>query len=183
MHEASITDWLSGIGTVIAAIAAILAAVYTKWAASEAARAANAAAAQVKLQRPHPIVVATFSRSLKENNAEQTKEFQLENIGDSPAFDVEVSTMEVPLSDGQESSRLKTETLPYLLPRTPTMCVHQVEPPRGVLSVIGRAGHFADDLVKFFDRQGQKEGLQSALNERRQIEFTLSYRGLDGTLF
>jgi hypothetical protein len=77
----------------------------------------------------------------KLGTAEETKEFELENIGDSPAFDVEVSTMDVPMSGGK-SSRLETERISYLLPRTPTMCVHQLEPPRGVLTVLGRAGKF-----------------------------------------
>jgi hypothetical protein len=192
MPYPSITDWMSGVGTAVAAVAAIVAAVaaivaarYTKQAVHEATKAANAAAEQVKLQSPHPIVVATFSYSLSEsthNRAVRAEDFQLENIGDSPAFDVEVSTMEVPLSDGG-SSRLETKRLSYLLPRSPTMCVHHLEPARGVLQVLGGAGRFAVLLVTFFDEKAKIEGSKSGLNRRYQIEFAVSYRGLDKTQF
>jgi hypothetical protein len=97
---------MSGIGTTVAAVAAIVAAGaavvaarFTKQAVAEAAKAAKSASDQVELQRPNPIVVASFSYSFSDLRREtdaHDEEFQLQNIGESAAFDVEVSMIEAP---------------------------------------------------------------------------------------
>ena len=101
---------MSGIGTAIAAIAAVVAARYAKGAVAEAARSAKAAADQVDLARSRPIVLVTFSYSGKDQTqkVDRTREFRLENIGNSPAFDVHVSPIGVP----DASHRLITEACP-----------------------------------------------------------------------
>ena len=192
MPDPLITDWITAIGAGIAAFAAVGAALYTKRSASEAAKAAKAAADQVELQRPRPIVVATFSRSVSdnENNADDDdQEFRLANIGDSPAFDVEVSPLETPgeLPNLRAASRLTTKRLSYLLPAsTPARCTHELEPDRGAGTLIaekirGMAGSFTRDAASFFNEQS-KRGIRSP-DLRYEIPFMLSYLALDGRRF
>jgi len=142
---------------------------------------AKAAADQVELQRPRPIVLATFSYSFKQNqNAADDRfhEFCLENIGGSPAFDVEVSSIEVP----DASNRLITESLSHLAAGSTHSCKHSLENGQGVLGVLAPAKTFANDLVLFFDRE--KGGtLTERIDKRHQIHFTLSYRALDRSRF
>jgi hypothetical protein len=175
VDSSAIVVWISGVGTVIAAAAACFAALYTKRAAGEAAKAAKAAADQVELQRPRPIVVATFLRSFspnKGNMAADDKDLRLENIGDSPAFDVEVSNLEVP------GSRLLTETFPYLQPGSSMVCNHKLEPGRGLSGVMGRAALFVEDAKTYFNEQSMNESSRSA-NFRYEIPFSISYRTVD----
>jgi hypothetical protein len=189
MPGPSITDWITAGCTVVAVGAAIVAALYTKRSASEAAKAAKAAADQVELQRPMPIVVATFSHSLSDNKGDtddDDKEFQLANIGDSPAFDVEVSPLETPgeLPYLGAASRLSTERLSYLLPASiPARCTHRLEPDHGaiVLTIKGMAGTFATDAARLFDERSKAEIRSPDL--RYEIQFELSYRALDGRRF
>lgn len=192
MADPSITDWITAGCSMGAVVAAIFAARYTKRSASEAAKAATAAADQVELQRPRPIVVATFSRSVSDNKTgpdNDDQEFRLANIGDSPAFDVEVSPLETPgeLPYAKAASRLITEGFTYLLPKSmPAYCTHQLEPDRGAGTLIaekirGAAGSFAMDAVRFFDGQHKTE--MRSPDHRYEIPFVLSYRALDGRRF
>jgi hypothetical protein len=184
MPSPSITDWMSGAGAAVAAVAAIVAAGaaivaarYTKQAVREAAKAAKAAADQVELQRPRPIVLLTFSYSLKQNRnteEERFREFRLENVGNSPAFDVEVSSIEVP----DATNRLNTEKLSHLLVSGTFACKHRLEKSQGVLAVLQPAETFANDLAAFFNKHSEGT-LAERIDKRHQIEFTLSYRALD----
>ena len=171
---------MSGIGTVIAAIAAVVAARYAKGAVAEAARSAKAAADQVDLARPRPIVLVTFSYSGKDQTqkVDRTREFRLENIGNSPAFDVHVSPIGVP----DASHRLITEGLSYLKASENKSCVHGRDPAGGVLSVLQPAETFAHELICFFDKTGSGSLSENAFRENK-ITFTLSYRALDGRRF
>jgi len=184
---ASITDWMSAVGTslaagaaIVAAAAAVLAARYTKQAVTEAAKSSKAAADQVELQRPRPIVLATFSHSFKEHQTDDNpmREFHLENLGDSPAFDVEVSSMEVP----DARNRLTTEALSHLKSGASHACKHRLEAPQSVLTVLRPAETFANELVSFFNASSTGT-LTERIDKRCQIQFTLSYRALDERRF
>jgi hypothetical protein len=102
-------------------------------------------------------------------------DFKLQNIGDSAAFDVDVSSLEVP------KSRLETERIPYLLPGSPVSCIHRLSPPRGRSGLMAKAALFLEDAKPFFD--GQSEGGGQSSDVRRRIEFAISYRSLDGRRF
>jgi hypothetical protein len=83
----------------VAAVAANVATFYAKQAAVEARKTATAAADQVELQRPRPIVIVSFQQYFGPNPGNpilNDTDFHLQNIGDSPAFDVVVSTLKVP---------------------------------------------------------------------------------------
>jgi hypothetical protein len=182
---------LNVLGVVIAAIAtiaAIFAVVYTKRAAEAAAQAAKAAADQVELQRPRPIVVASFAYSFSENKgnmAADDKEFHLENIGNSPAFDLELSVLETPgtLAELGEASQLETEKLPYLVPGIPpAICSHTLKPHRGVLSLRHAAG-FVHDAVEFFKQQSKADASSRSPDSRYEIRFSIAYSSLDARRF
>jgi hypothetical protein len=180
MADPSITDWITATSTVIAVGAAVAAAIYTKRSASEAAKAAKAAADQVELQRPRPIVLAEFFYSFSPNRGNMARvndrDFKLQNIGDSPAFDVELNPLEVP------GTRLETDTLPYLLSGAPVPCIHRLDPPRGISGVMGRAALFVEDAKTFFDQQSKNQSSKEP-EFRYKVEFTVSYRALDGREF
>jgi hypothetical protein len=188
MLSPSITDWMSSTGAVaaagaaiVAAGAAVLAARYTKQAVYEAAKAAKAAADQVELQRPRPVVLLTFSYSFKHNrntDEERFREFHLENIGNSPAFDVEVSSIEVP----DATDRLTTEQLSHLLVSRTHACKHRLDKSQGVLGVLQPAETFANALAAYFNQHSEGT-LAERIEKRHQIEFTLSYRALDRRRF
>lgn len=180
MPSPSITDWMTSVAAMIAAGAAIVAARYTKRAVHEAAKAAKAAADQVELQRPRPIVLVTFSYSFKHNRSaeDRFREFLIENIGDSPAFDVEMSSMEVP----DATNRLITEGVSHLSAGSAHTCKHRLEKSQGVLAVLATAETFANDLVTYFDSHGVGT-MTERIDKRHQIQFGLSYRALDGRHF
>jgi len=170
-------------GTVVAAVAAVYAAVFTRRSADAAAKAAESAADQVDLQRPRPIVVVHFSRSLSENPPTMARldpVFQLENIGDSPAFDVELSPME--LSRPATACCKKTSPVDFLVPRARLSCAHSMEPPQGVLRALGPAATFVQELANHFNEQSKSEASWNP-DHRYEMEFSLSYRGLDGRRF
>jgi hypothetical protein len=186
MDIATIAAWAGAGGTFIAAGAAIVAAIYTKQAAHEARNAAKAAADQVELQRPRPIVIVFFERCFsdnKGNTAPNDTDFHLQNIGDSPAFDVVVSTLRVPGKLpylGDEPSQLETRNFAFVTPGTQrVICAHQLSPPRGGMSTKGAAG-FVDDATRFFNEKN-KSAHPSEM--RHEIPFALSYRALDGRQF
>jgi hypothetical protein len=177
----SVTDWMSAGGAIgaagaaiVAAVAAVRAARYTKRAADEAAKSAKSAAEQVELQRPRPVVLATFSFNLQRDGRPRICEFQLENIGGSPAFDVEISPMEVP----DKSARLTTEKLSHLKPGDTWPCRHRLEPNRGVLAVLEPVETFANELASFFNKNTAGT-FTERLEAQHQIQFTLFYRALD----
>jgi len=176
MLAPSITDWMSGIGAVLASVAAIVAAYYAKQAARETAKAAKAAADQVELQRPRPILMVTFSYSLKRNQTDEDrfKKFRLQNIGDSPAFDVKVSPIELP--DGSEC--LKTEEISHLLGGQIHACKHQLQNNRGGLAILQPAETFASALADYFDRKSGG-ALDERINKGHRIYFEVSYHALD----
>jgi hypothetical protein len=176
------TDWMSGVGAIVAAAAAIAAALFTKRAAEASAKAAEAAADQVDLQRPRPIVIVAFLRSIAENAgnmAPMDRDFRLKNIGDSPAFDIEVGILKIP------GSRLETAKLAYLLQGASEACVHQLDGSRAPIALTssGIAGGFAADVAKYFNEQSKGEGSPGIDEVRHQVEFTVSYRALDGRCF
>ena len=185
----SITDWMSGVGALIAGVAAIVAAGaaivaarYTKQAVHEAAKAAKSSADQVELQRPRPIVLMTFLYSFKPGQRNDIHQFQLENIGDSPAFDVIVSRMETPDS----ASQLSTGGVSHLLAGAVHSCKHRLEDDAGavggVLAVLSPAESFAVRLAAYFDKHSAGT-LPERIDVRNEIGFTLSYRALDRRLF
>lgn len=187
MATPSVTDWISACSTVVAVVAAGFAAFYTRRAATEAAKAARAAADQVELQRPRPIVIAAFLRSLSETKVPGASDtyIRLRNIGDSPAFDVLVSPLETPgVVPGLDSvSRLETERVLWLAPGIdPVPCVHRVIPDRGPLSGMRNAAGFVDDAKTFFDMQSRDTSSRSG-DHRYEIKFAVSYRSLDGRRF
>jgi integrase-like protein len=111
-------------------------AVYTKRSAEASANVARAAAAQVELQRPRPLVLATFQHSFSQSGKTPLdRSFQFQNIGDSPAFDINVSPIETPgIVSALGPSRLATETIRYLVPDKPSGgCIHRLEPTGGAL--------------------------------------------------
>jgi hypothetical protein len=169
-------SWIGGLGAVAAAAGTLAAAWYTKRAANEAAKAAKTAADQMELQRPRPIVVPEFQYSFAVNRGNMASanypDFHLRNIGDSPAFDVELSTLEVSVS------RLETNRLPYLLTGTPVPCIHQLRPQRGLSGVMGSGALFVVDAKTFFDQQRPP-----APGFRHEVPFSVSYRALDGRRF
>jgi hypothetical protein len=194
----SFGDTVSGItafAAIVAAVAAIFAARYTKRAAEEAAKAANASAdqatasaEQVRLQRPRPIVVITFSYSFNEykgNVATDNNEFWIQNIGDSPAFDVEVSPLETPgiVASLGEVSRLETMGIAYLVQGVaPIPCEHTLKPSRGALG-IRRAAGFVHDAKEFFNQQSIKDEASRTKDYTYEIKFSVSYRSLEGRRF
>lgn len=176
------TDWIIAIGTIIAAVAAVAAALFTKQSAREAARAATAAAEQVDLSRPRPLVVATFgsywgSLGRTPNDAS----FTLENIGDSPAFDVDVSPIRTPgvvLSIGRPSVST-AEPIRYLLPRLTLSCTHKLEGEgHGVLQVLSPMNTFLDHAKEYFYHVRDVEAGRNRAYQY-EIGFTLSYSALD----
>lgn len=186
MDGATVAAWVSAIGTVVAAGAAAAAAIYTKRAAIEAGNAANAAADQVSQQRPRPIVVVFFEHCFYDQRgttAPHDSDFYLQNIGNSPAFDVTVSALQVPgrlpyLDNAP--SQLETRKLPFVTPGTQrAACEHELSPPRGGMSVKG-AGGFVEDATRFFNEKSKTSGHSEMRNE---IPFILSYRALDGRQF
>jgi hypothetical protein len=161
---------------------------YARQSAEEAAKASKAAADQVELQRPRPIVIAKFICYFGENRGNMTaddKELLLRNIGDSPAFDVNVSALQTPGSVQELGvpSNLKTDSLLWLAPSIDlTPCVHYLEPPRGFRNALGIGALFVKDAKSFFDNQSINDQSNNP-DSRYEIPFTVSYRSLDGRKF
>ena len=80
--------------TCVAAIAACIAA----WSASKAAKAAEsqgrAAWVIVELQRPRPVVIVEGDWKLEGSDENKSDCLRIQNIGSSPAFDVDVTEIE-----------------------------------------------------------------------------------------
>lgn len=85
----------------------------TKRSADAAQKSAEAALKQVELQRPRPVVVAIYKKSL--GTLSDNSSIRLRNIGDSPAFDVEVDRLRVP---GTNEPVLLSFRIPYILPNS-----------------------------------------------------------------
>lgn len=107
--------------------------------------------------------------------ADTDQSLKVTNIGDSPAFDVEVSTLEV------GGTRLSTAKIAYLVQAAPAESTHKLEPARGVTGILGPAAMFLQDAKAFFDNQSRRESIQS--NYRYTVPFTVAYRALDGRQF
>ena len=184
MNTGMIIEWITAGATVVAAIAAIGAVRFSRQAAEAARTAAQAAAEQVELQRPRPILVASYSQSLKtDGGPAQGIPFTLRNIGDSPAFDIETGPIETPgeLPHLGAASRLEMDRIPYLLAETSTQCNHRLLPPRGVRGVLQGLTQFTEDAARFFSEDATR--FSKASGHRSQIGFALYYRALDGRRF
>ena len=157
-------------------VAAVVAVRYARQAAIETAKAAKAAADQVELQRPRPILLLTYSRSFKQSppEEERLREFHLRNIGDSPAFDAEVGSLEMP--DG--SKVLTTDGLSYLSPTAVHSCRHRLEGEQGAIGILSPSETFADGLYDYFNKRSSGT-LDESVQKRHEIQFTLSYRAID----
>jgi hypothetical protein len=63
--------------------------------------------------------------------SDNDQSLKITTIGDSPAFDIEVSPLEV------GESRLSTKKIAYLLQGAPAESTHELEPRSGVTRLLG----------------------------------------------
>ncbi len=164
-------------------VAGVITAIATAFAAFAAMRAASAAAQQVKLQKPCPIVVIRFLHSFSDHKGGMSQpddsDFWLQNIGDSPAFDIEVSPLETPgiVAGLGEPSRLETVIRRCLLSgAAPLAREHRLRPSRGAIRLRTVAA-FLDDAMDVFRQQSMAKG--SYPKARHEVSFSVSYSALD----
>ena len=191
--EIKLTDWMSGIGTVIAAAAAIFATLYTKHSAEQATKASQAAADsaktardQTELQRPRPILVPSFSLAWNDNrsgldNTDRDRAIRIENIGNSPAFDINLTGLEIP----GRGANLRLSLFCFLKPNVgPVQPFEQnVTWEVGPIELLqnGPLPIFIRRLREYFNNEALRSGDENV--DRYYIEFSLSYRALDGRSF
>ncbi len=172
-------DSIIAIETGIAALAAVVAALF-------AAKAAIAAAEQVRLSRPRPIVVASFESYWGSGGRIPNDiSVKLENIGDSPAFDIDVGPMTTPgvVPSLGGPSNLKTDRIRYIPAHETRFGNHNLEGlAPGPLSALKPVGLFLDHAKEYFDQLGRAKATAKP-DHRYEIEFTISYSALDGRRF
>jgi len=140
--------------------------------------AAKAAWAQVKLQRPRPVVTVEGNWSLN-NSTSGPDGFMLKNVGSSPAFDIEVSDIEGPLlKQVQHRERLVTDHILVLEEKNGLEATHHRRMPGNVID------HQA--VTTFVQNAGQtflpkdKSGNPSL---DYKLNFFVEYSALDGRRF
>ena len=102
-------------------------------AAKQAAVSAQAARDQVLLQRPLPLVVVDWRWEMQDGAPQVSpRQFELRNIGNSTAFDVELTPLSFQATEAgvTEAWALNTERVLYILQNSSASCTHIVSKDR-----------------------------------------------------
>ncbi|MGB8887009.1 MAG: hypothetical protein WCC87_09825 [Candidatus Korobacteraceae bacterium] len=181
------------LATCVAAIAACFAARSASKAAKAAESQRRAAWEQVKLQRPRPVVIVEGDWKLEGSDENKSDCLRIQNIGLSPAFDVDVAEIEG-LQTAEYTELLTTERI-FLLPAksNPVYATHHRRVPGipitdksmlGFVRTVGESFPRTDaDGNPCLDHRLNLEVTYKTLDERRyttacQIRFNLGVNSL-----
>ncbi len=167
------------LATCVAAFSACAGAWCAYKAAVAAKRQGDAAWEQVSLQRPRPVVIVKGCWSL-ENPTDEPSGFLLQNVGSSPAFDVEVSDIEGPLlKQVQYRERLTTNRIFVLTEgKEPLEATHHRHMPGNVIDHQAVSA-FVQNASRTFSRTD--EGGNPSLDHK--LKFFVKYSALDSRPF
>ncbi len=165
-------NWIIAAATLVAGPSAL-------WAANESRKSAKAALHQVKLQRPRPLIVIDWRWDVNDSDRLVPQALLLSNIGDSPAFDIEISDLQIQTANN-ESHVLQTAPIRFIIPDREAYCSHDLRGNSGV--------HNFQQPLSYFVRKAKDTFISSRpVTDPRLVEpyydsllFRLDYRAADG---
>jgi hypothetical protein len=180
------------ISLVVAAVGlmvSIVAVLFARRAAIAAERSAEGAIEQARLLSPRPRPRLYFRRSLNTEKNQGDRAVRVKNIGDSIAYDVRLSDMEVPVLAGVSGGGevLASEAIDCVKPDEETSFVHRISGNVGpIQAAVIPVETFVQRAVAVFDDKSRREPGQSitAIGKKiHEIRLVLSWAAKDDTKF